>query len=142
MRMVWVTPTLTIWTLSRRGGGSVRVCMGAMAVAKSLKLMRTVMRDIRPTLKSCPGQPGLNYRNTYFRVLEATASVRSLIHGRLHNNGNSCAIGTYFKQSTMPINTDAIDEIATYNDSFPHLTQHERWKKVRKWLKFQVAKMS
>lgn len=97
------------------------------------------MSDIRPTLKSCPGEPGLDYSTTYFRVLESTASVRQLIHGKLKANGQVCAIGSYFAQSNMPINAQAIDEIAAYNDSFPKLTQYERWKKVRKWLKFKVA---
>ena len=95
------------------------------------------MSELRPTLKSS-NKPGLTYKSTYFRVLEATASVRSLIHGKLDEGRNSCAIGTYFRQCNMPIDTKAIDEIAAYNDSFPHLTPHARWKKVRKWLKFQV----
>ncbi len=98
------------------------------------------MSELRPTLKSS-SKPGLNYRSTYFRVWEATASVRSLIHGRLDDGHKSCAIGTYFRQCNLPINSEAIDEIAAYNDSFPNLSEHERWKKVRKWLKFQVSKL-
>ena len=38
----------------------------------------------------------------------------------------------------MAISSQAIDEIAAYNDSFPKLTPHERWKKVTAWLKAQV----
>jgi hypothetical protein len=34
-----------------------------------------------------------------------------------------------------------IDEIATYNDSFPNLTAHERWRKVMAWLRFEVGRM-
>jgi len=84
-------------------------------------------------------KPGLSYISTYFRVLDATAQVRALIHGKLRDNGHTCAIGAYFKQTNIPINSQAIEEIASYNDSFPHLSMHQRWMKVRKWLKFQVA---
>lgn len=95
------------------------------------------MRKLRPTLVDAD-EPGLDYNTTYFRVLEATASVRRLIHGKLRFRGQVCAIGSYFEQSDQPINSRAIDEIAAYNDSFPKLTDHERWKKVRRWLKFKV----
>ena len=98
------------------------------------------MNSRRPTLKDS-SDPGLSYTATYFRVLLATAHIRQLIHGKLKDHGNVCAIGAYFQEADIPINSQATEEIASYNDSFPHLSPHERWKEVRKWLRFQVAQM-
>ena len=99
------------------------------------------MTSLRPTLVASK-QPGLTYTATYYRVLEAVNSRRALIHGKLEDGtGHFCAIGSYFEQSRVPINSEAIDEIAAYNDSFPHLSAQERWKKVQSWLRFQVQAM-
>jgi len=98
------------------------------------------MNKRRPTLKETD-EPGLDYRATYFRVFDAIARRRQLVHGRLYNDHNSCAIGCYFRDANIPINSRAIDEIASYNDSFPHLSMHLRWKKVRQWLRFEIARM-
>lgn len=99
------------------------------------------MSKLRPTLVDARPEdgPGLTYKDTFFRVFEATASHRALVHGRLHGNGESCAIGCYFDENENGvISSRAIDEIAAYNDSFPLLSRHERWKKVRKWLRFKL----
>jgi hypothetical protein len=99
------------------------------------------MSKLRPTLYRTE-RPGLAYGSTYFRVLQAVASRRALIHGRLENGrGRTCAIGAYFKEASTPLNSKAIDEIAAYNDSFPTLTPHQRWRKVLAWLRFQVRLM-
>jgi len=42
------------------------------------------MRSLRPTLRDS-SEPGLDYSATYFRVMEATATARRLVHGRLHD---------------------------------------------------------
>ncbi len=98
------------------------------------------MSILRPTLHESD-EPGLDYNQTYFRVFEATGAVRSLIHGKLDTHDGTCAVGAYFRQASTPINSKAIDEIAAYNDSFPKLTQHKRWTRVRKWLKFKLSKL-
>ena len=96
------------------------------------------MSSLRPTLIPS-NQPGLEYEATYFRVYQAVANRRSLIHGRLEDHrGKYCAIGSYFSESLMPINTRALEEIAAYNDSFPKLTPQKRWRKVIQWLKIKV----
>jgi hypothetical protein len=96
------------------------------------------MSDLRPTLVKSK-EPGLSYTSTYFRVLQAVLSRRGLIHGRLEDGqGRTCAIGAYFRETNTPINSDAIDEIAAYNDSFPKLTSPQRRKKVLAWLRFCV----
>jgi hypothetical protein len=96
------------------------------------------MSVLRPTLISVSG-PSLDYQATYFRVFEAVKSRRSLAHGQLHDDdGLSCAIGAYFDESNIPISMKAIDEIAAYNDSFPHLRPAQRWRKVAAWLRAKV----
>lgn len=94
------------------------------------------MSKLRPTLVPGDGS-GLGYDATFRRVWEAVKSRRSLAHGTLHDNatGLSCAVGSAFDEDCGALDCRAIDEIAGYNDSFPMLTPHQRWKKVRKWLK-------
>lgn len=99
------------------------------------------MSTLRPTLRNS-SKPGLDYSSTYYRVLQATADHRLLIHGKLRDTqGLTCAIGCYFQEADKPINTQAVDEIAAYNDSFPTLTPYQRWRKVRQWLKFKVTQL-
>ena len=90
----------------------------------------------RPTLTDAKqNEPFRNYSQTYIRVMEAVSHCRNLVHGRLHYRGQHCAIGEYFETSSMPIDTKAFEEIAAYNDSFPHLSGFQRWQKVNAWLK-------
>lgn len=97
---------------------------------------------LRPTLIAATS-PGLNYTATYYRVYEALAHCRKLIHGKLENAaGETCAIGAYFKETSVPISSKAIDEIAAYNDSFPSLCPQQRWRKVRRWLEFEIKRMT
>ena len=99
------------------------------------------MSHLRPTLVVCI-RPGLGYYATYFRVLQAVIHRRGLIHGHLENGqGRTCAIGAYFKETNVPINSRAIDEIASYNDSFPKLSNYQRWREVMAWLRFQTQVM-
>ena len=97
------------------------------------------MSSLRPTLVNTI-KPGLNYYGTYFRVLQAVRCRRSLIHGRLNDDrGGVCAIGAYFQETNVPVSSMAIEEIAAYNDSFPRLSPHMRWKRVKEWLTAQTA---
>lgn len=98
------------------------------------------MSQIRPTLTQSD-DPGLTYRQTFFRVMQSVMSRRSLIHGKLKDDGETCAVGAYFEDSDMPISGHAIDEIAAYNDSFPKLTPHQRWLKVSQWLKVRAKQL-
>ena len=99
------------------------------------------MSSLRPTLVH-GNMPGLNYQQTYYRVLEAVLARRTLIHGRLKDSrGHACAIGCYFQDAHLPISNLAIDEIAGYNDSFPKLSERQRWYKVRAWLRFRIKQL-
>ena len=98
-----------------------------------------IMSRLRPTLISSNNKIFLDYSTTYFRVLEAVKRRRSLIHGQLKDRlGHTCAIGAYFSESFIPISTEALDEIAAYNDSFPKLSNVQRWRKVLAWLRYRV----
>jgi len=96
-----------------------------------------MITSLRPTLTES-NEPGLTYSQTYFRVMQAVANCRSLIHGRLELNGQTCALGAYFRECSIPISAKAIEEIAAYNDSFPRLCPNQRWRKVNQWLKEQA----
>jgi hypothetical protein len=86
--------------------------------------------------------PCMSYESAYFRVLQAVARRRTLIHGRLHaSNGHSCAIGCAFDDGVDVLPTRVVDEIAEYNDSFPKLSEKERWAKVMAWLRFRTKAM-
>lgn len=94
---------------------------------------------LRPTLVDAkPGSPWLGYSASYFRVYQAVCSRRALIHGRLYEGDKTCAIGAYFKESSIALDAKAIDEIAAYNDSFPNLCPAQRWRKVMAWLRTKV----
>lgn len=100
------------------------------------------MSKLRPELKTGgwqKGDPFLTYDATYYRVFEAVKNRRALIHGRLDDGAYTCAIGAYFREANIAINSKALDEIAAYNDSFPKLTRHERWRKVLAWLRTRVV---
>jgi hypothetical protein len=94
---------------------------------------------LRPTLrKARAGEPSLGYKATYHRVFEAVKARRRLAHGTLHDGDLSCAIGAYFDESSIAIDSRAIEEIAAYNDSFPRLCAAQRWRKVSAWLQATV----
>jgi hypothetical protein len=100
------------------------------------------MSTVRPECSTDhSGRPTFSHDAAYFRILQAVAKRRSLIHGRLHRGGHSCAIGCAFDDGVESLPNTVIDEIATYNDSFPNLTAHERWRKVMAWLRFEVGRM-
>lgn len=99
------------------------------------------MTTLRPELIDVK-QVSMGYESAYFRVLQAVSKKRFLIHGRLHNNGHSCAIGYAFRDGVESLPSKVVEEIAAYNDSFPKLSEKERWKKVHAWLKWKVKVMA
>jgi hypothetical protein len=99
------------------------------------------MSRMRPELETVD-EPCMGYESAYFRVMQAVARKRTLIHGHLHNKaGHSCAIGCAFDDGVTVLPNKVIDEIAEYNDSFPKLSEKERWEKVMAWLKFRTDAM-
>lgn len=98
------------------------------------------MSIIRPECgKAAANAPCMSYEASYFRVLQAVTRRRGLIHGRLNDErGHACAIGCTFDDGVKVLPAKVIDEVALYNDSFPKLSEHERWKKVVAWLRFKT----
>src|SRR5262245_66647567 len=88
-----------------------------------------MMSVLRPTLKDSD-RPGLDYKATYFRVLQSVSRRRALAHGRLHDGGLACSIGSYFDEPDIPDNARALDVIAAYNDSVAKQSPAKRWRKV------------
>jgi hypothetical protein len=94
----------------------------------------------RPTLVSSH-RPGLDYQATYYRVFQAVKTRRALLHGKLEEGEFTCAVGAYFRESRVPIDARAIEEIAAYNDSFPGLCPAQRWRKVLAWLRVRALEV-
>ena len=99
--------------------------------------MSRLRHELQTTNKPC-----MSYQDAFFRVMQAVGRNRKLIHGRLHNNGDSCAIGCTFNDGVKVLPITVIDEVAAYNDSFPKLTPQQRWKRVMSWLRWKNKLMS
>lgn len=98
------------------------------------------MTQLRPECRTAKADtPCLYGSDAYFRILQAVNKQRGLIHGKLHDHAGHCAIGCAFDDGVPALPTSIIDEVAAYNDSFPHLSRHERWRKVRDWLRFRLG---
>lgn len=96
---------------------------------------------LRPELVNSNIPSVYTYASAFFRVLQAVKHRRALIHGQLHDGTKSCAIGCAYDEGVNLLPNDVVDEIATYNDSFPRLSAKERWKRVRDWLEFRCEQM-
>jgi hypothetical protein len=101
------------------------------------------MAALRPTLKTCePGDktPCMKNGTAYLLILKAIEPQGGLIHGKLHDAGEHCAIGNYFEaQPKTSLPSGLIDEVAAVNDSVPHATKRQRKLFVMRWLKWKLA---
>ena len=89
----------------------------------------------RDSDKWCPDRG-----TAYLMVLNAVEAKRGLIHGQLHNRGESCAIGSYFDVNpNCAIPHGMTDEIAAVNDSAPALTMLQRKQMVARWLRWRLT---
>lgn len=65
-----------------------------------------------------------------------------LVHGKLHDHGEHCAIGSYFDiNDGTSLPEPLIDEVAAVNDSVPHLSNLQRRAHVRRWLRWKLASL-
>lgn len=98
------------------------------------------MSALRPTLgNNDAGHPVMTNGTAYMMILQAVKRGHGLVHGRLHYQGESCAIGSYFeinKRTALP--NALIDEVAAVNDSVPHMTKQQRKLYVTKWLRWKL----
>jgi predicted anti-sigma-YlaC factor YlaD len=89
---------------------------------------------------AAPGSFAPTNGTAYYMILGAVQAQRGLVHGRLHDKGEHCAIGSYFAVNTRAsLDYDIIDEVAAVNDSVPHLSTTQRKRHVLRWLKWKLT---
>ena len=65
-----------------------------------------------------------------------------LIHGKLHDHGESCAIGNYFdRHDNTSLPSSLIDEVAAVNDSVPNKSGRQRKLHVMRWLRWRLGQV-
>lgn len=97
--------------------------------------LRKELRSVKPSEDT----PVMKNGTAYMMILSAVKQSEGLIHGTLHKNGESCAIGRYFdinEHTALP--SQLIDEVAAVNDSVPHMTMRQRKLHVAKWLRWKL----
>lgn len=101
------------------------------------------MSALRPTLVSADKKtPIMRDGTAYLLIYKAVQSSTGLIHGRLHKDGDHCAIGSYFdRHDHTGLPSDLIDEVAAVNDSVPNSTDRQRRTHVMKWLRWKLAQV-
>lgn len=98
------------------------------------------MSKLRPELGTGNGKKFCPDRNTaLLMTLNAVKTKSGLAHGRLHDCGMSCAVGSYFDvNSQCYFPGDLTDEVAAVNDSMPNGTPRQRKLMVIRWLKWRL----
>lgn len=97
---------------------------------------------IRPELKPGNGKAYCPTGGTaYLMVYSAIERQQGLIHGRLHDRGMHCAIGSFFQTNNCSLPWELIDEVAAVNDSVPHKSAKQRKAHVRRWLRWRLAQL-
>lgn len=78
----------------------------------------------------------------YLMIYNAVQSKGKLIHGQLHAQGESCAIGSFWDVNPKcALNWEIIDEVAAVNDSLPTATPRQRRLHVMRWLRWKLAQV-
>ncbi len=76
----------------------------------------------------------------YLMIYNAVKSKTGLIAGKLHSQGESCAIGSFWDVNpTCSLQTPLIDEVAAVNDSARNETPRQRRLIVLRWLRWKLA---
>lgn len=72
------------------------------------------MSALRPTLKDAdPRTPVMCDGTAYLLIYRAVQDAPGLLHGKLHDDGNRCAIGHYFdRHHRTALPSALIDEVA------------------------------
>lgn len=98
------------------------------------------MSKLRPELGDNEKRyPCMSNGTAYMMILSAVKHEHGLVHGKLHANGEHCAIGSYFTTNNHTALPSAlIDEVAAVNDSVPHLSKRARKLHIAKWLRWKL----
>jgi hypothetical protein len=88
-----------------------------------------------------PGTPMVNGLTGYLLILRAVESKRGLVHGQLHDHGESCAVGSFFDlhAGKMALTVAMADEVAAVNDAVPHLSPAARKRHMLQWLRWKLG---
>lgn len=100
------------------------------------------MSRLRPQLQDGSKWPCMSNGTAYLMILGAVKVQDGLVHGKLHEYGEHCAIGSYFEindRTSLP--SALIDEVAAVNDSVPHLSNKQRKAYVAKWLRWKLSQV-
>lgn len=100
------------------------------------------MTQLRKELKTATltDGPCMSNGTAYLMIFNAVKTQNGLVHGKLHADGEHCAIGSYFdinKRTTLP--ESLIDEVAAVNDSMPKSTPRQRKLAVLRWLRWKLS---
>lgn len=100
------------------------------------------MSNLRKELIDGGTSPCMSNGTAYMMILSAVETQRGLVHGKLHEHGEHCAIGSYFEINNKTCLPSAlIDEVAAVNDSVPGKSNHQRKLHVRRWLRWKLAQL-
>lgn len=100
------------------------------------------MSKLRPELNSGSTKPCMSNGTAYLMIYSAVKAQPGLVHGKLHDHGEHCAIGSYFEiNDTTSLPVALIDEVAAVNDSVPHLSNAKRKQHVARWLRWKLANL-
>jgi len=98
------------------------------------------MADLRPELRSGSKKPCMTNGTAYMMILSAVQTQPGLVHGKLHDHGEHCAIGSYFTiNDATALPSDLIDEVTAVNDSVPHFSNRRRKLHVARWLRWKLS---
>lgn len=101
------------------------------------------MSKLRPTLKDAdPKTLVVRDGTALLMILNAVKTRGGLVHGKLDELGEHCAIGSFFhvnKAKALP--SALIDEVAAVNDSVPGTTPRRRKLIVQKWLRWKLSQL-
>lgn len=76
----------------------------------------------------------------YLMIYNAVKSRRELIAGRLHAQGEHCAIGSFYHVNPKcGLQTELIDEVAAVNDSARGVSPRQRRLIVLRWLRWKLG---
>lgn len=70
---------------------------------------------------------------------EAIKWQDGLIHGKLHHQGESCAVGAYLDENpTCSLSWELADQISAMNDSVAHYGKRKRKRFMLQWLRWKL----
>lgn len=93
----------------------------------------------KETKTADPGKYAPTGGTAYYMIYSAVRHQDGLAHGKLHDRGAHCAIGSFFTDNKdLALNFKLIDEVAAVNDSVPHMTPLQRKKHVLRWLRWKL----